>query len=105
MVKVRKAPTANRGISLSVTPLKTTSSAPAVTVRNATPTEKISRRSAMANGRGRKPSCATSRHTRGKPTKLVLADRHSTASRLAIATPYSGPRPATAPVSWDMTLW
>ena len=67
-------------------PSNSTSSPAAVIVSVATPTENTSRRSATVNERGRKPSAATTRHSRGKPTKLVLADRHSTASRLAIAT-------------------
>ena len=53
MVKVRKAPMAKSGISRSVMPPKTTSSAPAQSVRKPTPTEKTSRRSTVAKGRGR----------------------------------------------------
>ena len=85
IVKVRKAPIAKRGISRSVMPPNRISKPPAVAVSTAIPTEKTSRRSATAKLRGRKPSSATIRHNRGKATKLVLADRHSTASRLAIA--------------------
>ena len=50
------------------------------------PTEDTSRRPKVANGRGKKSSCATTWHRRGKPTKLVLADRQRTQSALAIAT-------------------
>ena len=41
---------------------------------------------ASAKALGKNPSCATCRHSRGKPTKLVLADRQSTASTLAMVT-------------------
>ena len=84
--KVANAPTAKSGISRSVMPPNPASSAPELAASTSTPAEKTSRRSAVANARGRKPSAATIRQRRGKPTKLVLADRHSTASRLAIAT-------------------
>ena len=76
---------ANSGISRSVMPPNRVSSPPAVTVRKPTPAENTSRRSATAKLRGRKPSCATSLHSRGKPTKLVFADNASTASRLDMA--------------------
>ncbi len=44
------------------------------------------RRPGKANAFGRQPSLATWRHNRGKPTNDVLADRHSTASTLAMVT-------------------
>src|SRR5262249_388948 len=67
-VNARNAPTANRGTSLSVTPLK-----------------KISRPH-TANTKGRNPSCDTVRQTRGKSAKEVFADRQSTRRIAAIVT-------------------
>ena len=50
------------------------------------PTENTSRRPTMAKALGQKASWAISRQSRGKSTKLVLAESDNTASRLQIAT-------------------
>lgn len=81
-VKARNAPTAYSGMSLSVIPLNAISSSPAQAAKNSTPTEFTSLRPIAANPAGRNPSLAISRQSRGKSTKLVFADRHSTASTL-----------------------
>lgn len=88
------APIANSGISRTVIPPKAISSTPAAAVSTTTPTVYTSRRPGTANARGRHPSTASSLHSRGKPTKLVLAESASTISRPAIATKYTGPRPS-----------
>ena len=81
-MKAVKAPMANSGISRSVMPSNTNNSSPAVAAKNKIPTVNTSRRPSWANARGKKPSVATSRQSRGKSTKLVLADKHRTANTL-----------------------
>ena len=85
-VNARKAPTAKRGMSLSVTPLKKISKLPARTVSTTMPCVYTSRRPRTANNAGRNPSCDTVRQTRGKSANEVLADRQSTRRIAAIVT-------------------
>lgn len=69
------APMAKSGMSASVTPPNRMRSNPESTARPMIPLEKTSRRPRLAKKEGRKPSCASSRHTRGKSAKLVCAEQ------------------------------
>lgn len=67
-------------------PPNTVSNAAAAPAKNSMPASYTSRRPGIANARDRYPSSATCRHSRGNPTKLVFADRLSTAITLPIVT-------------------
>ena len=84
-VKAMNAPTANSGINRSVIPPNTLSSNPAVAASDSY-ADRVDEPSTGHRERARQITVrATRRQTLGKSTKLVLADRHSTASTLPIA--------------------